>query len=307
MTDPPMREAEGGSNGSAAGAGPGSSGPASYATTSVAIAPLTLNPRRRWWRIRPQALLGCVALAFVLACAGVLAVGWQHLCALVYYEAAGGNVDWHINRNNWRDGGVTDLELSPQHHFVTDSTLENLKYLNRLQALGLSECSRITDAGLAQLAGLKHLRILDLGRGIIVEDYTYRASEGRPLTDACLPHLAKLVNLRELCLAGSMVTDDGLAQLAGLTELESIDLSETQVTDAGLARLLVFPNLESVALRKTVVTDAGLEILKKLPKLKTLDVDDSQVTHSALVKLMLARPELRVSPMPDESGPAGAK
>ncbi len=78
----------------------------------------------------------------------------------------------------------------------------------------------VTDAGLAELAGLTNLQALDLG-------FT-------SVTDAGLAELAGLANLQTLDLGLTSVTDAGLAELAGLANLQVLDLSFTRVTDAGL-------------------------------------------------------------------------
>jgi len=54
------------------------------------------------------------------------------------------------------------------------------------------------------------------------------------VTDAGLKELAGLKSLRALYLAGTQVTDAGLKGLAGRKALQTIDLRGTKVTDAGL-------------------------------------------------------------------------
>ena len=57
------------------------------------------------------------------------------------------------------------------------------------------------------------------------------------LTDAGLKELAGLTSLQSLNLGSSQVTDAGLKGLAGLTSLQSLGLHGTQMTDAGLKEL----------------------------------------------------------------------
>ena len=57
------------------------------------------------------------------------------------------------------------------------------------------------------------------------------------ITDAGLKNLAGLSSLRTLSLGRTQVTDAGLKSLAGLKNLQSLDLSETKVTEAGVAEL----------------------------------------------------------------------
>ncbi len=60
----------------------------------------------------------------------------------------------------------------------------------------------------------------------------------RKVTDAGLAHLAGLTALEELDLSYSQVPDAGLAHLAGLTALETLYLPYSQeITDAGVAKI----------------------------------------------------------------------
>lgn len=97
-----------------------------------------------------------------------------------------------------------------------------LKQVTNLQELDLGGV-QLTDADLAQLAGLTNLRVLHL--------------EKTPTTDAMLLHLKGLNNLVYLNLYGTQVTDAGLPQLHGLANLKSLYVFETKVTDDGIAAL----------------------------------------------------------------------
>ncbi len=97
-----------------------------------------------------------------------------------------------------------------------------LKDVTNLQELDLAGV-QLTDADLAQIAGLKNLRVLHL--------------EKTPLTDAGLAHVKGLTNLTYLNLYATAVTDAGLPQLNSLTNLKSLYVFETKVTDAGIAAL----------------------------------------------------------------------
>ena len=86
---------------------------------------------------------------------------------------------------------------------------------------------------------------------------------GSKVTDAGLAQLAPLTNLRRLHLEKTGVTDAGLAHLKGLANLEYLNLYGTQVTDAGLANLEGLTNLRSIYLWQSKATAAGVEKLKK--------------------------------------------
>jgi Leucine rich repeat/Leucine Rich repeat len=129
----------------------------------------------------------------------------------------------------------------------------------------------VTDAGVAHLAGLTKLRVLNLS--------------GTDVGDAGLSHLSRLTNLRELRLSATSVTSGGLAHLRGLTNLQMIDLSGTSITDAGLVHLSGLKGLRVLDLSNTRITDAGLVYLEGLTGLQTLDLSDTGISKSAAVHL----------------------
>jgi mono/diheme cytochrome c family protein/YHS domain-containing protein len=97
------------------------------------------------------------------------------------------------------------------------------------------------DAALARLAPLAaNLRWLDLA--------------GTRITDAGLIQIARMPHLVRLNLSRTAVTDAGLAQLSELAELEALSLYSTAVSDAGLTSLQSLPGLRQLYLWHTQVT-----------------------------------------------------
>ena len=160
---------------------------------------------------------------------------------------------------------------------VTDAGLKELASLKSLEALylagnGPGNETQITDVGLKKLAGLKSLQILDV--------------RGTKVTGAGLKELAGLKNLQELYLTGCQVTDAGLKELAGLRSLEVLHLGNTKVTGAGLKELAGLESLQALYLYDTPLTDAGLEHLAALKSLRYLNLAHcSGVTDAALKDL----------------------
>lgn len=141
--------------------------------------------------------------------------------------------------------------------------------------------TKVTDAGVKELVGLKSLHTLNLG--------------GTHVTDAGLKELANLKSLHALFLGGTQVTDAGLKELAGLKSLHTLWLFGTQVTDAGLKELAGLKSLHTLNLGGTQVTDVGLKQLAGLKDLHTLNLVNTKVTNAGVVELRKALPDCRIT------------
>ena len=161
----------------------------------------------------------------------------------------------HLVARTWQHLWGNDGHLDLSNSKITDDDLARIvkEYKNgrKLTSLNLSNCTNITDAGLAHLAELP-LTQLNL-------------SGCENITDAGLAHLTGLpltqLNLSEC----ENITDAGLAHLAKLP-LTQLDLSYCEnITDAGLAHLAKLPLTQLNLSRCRKITDAGLAHLAKLP------------------------------------------
>jgi internalin A len=99
---------------------------------------------------------------------------------------------------------------------VGDPTFATLSKLPHLEMLCASACV-VTDAGLAQLATMKSLKVL-------------RLRQCKQIGDPGLAHLGKIASLQELNLDDTPVTDKGVRFLAGLKNLRALTLMQCQVT-----------------------------------------------------------------------------
>lgn len=194
----------------------------------------------------------------------VLSVGgWVHV------KMAGQNRDVHTGDSfPAEEFQVVTVHLSRAQ--LTDAGLANLKGLNHLKVLYLDNPS-VSDAGMQHLAALASLTSLSLGTAQV--------------SDAGLRHLQPLSRLAGLSLVHTQVGDAGLAHLKGLSLLGSLDLSDTRVSDAGLAHLKGLSNLETLELNGTQVGDAGLAHLAGLANLAILQLGDTRVSDAGLVHL----------------------
>src|SRR5262249_39690729 len=142
--------------------------------------------------------------------------------------------------------------------------------LNQLQALDL-RLTRVTDAGLKDLAGLKLSELFipaatqtDLGLKVFLT-----INPDRPKLD----------------LSGWNVTNDGLKELARLKHLQSLNLRDTKVTDSGLKDLAGL-NLKDLALPDAALTDLGLKhYLAAIAPPSELDLMTWEVTDAGLKEL----------------------
>jgi Leucine-rich repeat (LRR) protein len=96
---------------------------------------------------------------------------------------------------------------------------------------------------------LIHLRCLP---GVLSLDLV-----GTRVTDAGLAEVARLRGLEGLGLSGTPITDAGVTQLLALEQLYTLDLNYTVVTDEGLQALARLPALEDLILVDTRVTKGG--------------------------------------------------
>lgn len=88
------------------------------------------------------------------------------------------------------------------------------------------------------------------------------------VTDAGLASLAGMSNLKKLHLPNTAVSDAGIDALLGLSKLEYLNLFNTKITDAGLAKLEKLTNLKHLYVWQTGATKPAAEALHaKLPSI----------------------------------------
>jgi hypothetical protein len=179
---------------------------------------------------------------------------------------------------------------------VTDQGLARLAAIKSLRVLDFSAgATRITDAGLAHLAELPMLEELGLSRAAITEEGTKRLGTLRtlrrldlsftPVTDAGLEPIASLRKLESLNLVGTGITDAGLQHVARLKNLRELELGSTAITENGLSHVAKLGKLESLNLSNRPITDAGLEPLAAMTSLRELDLSRTRITDAGLQRL----------------------
>jgi eukaryotic-like serine/threonine-protein kinase len=140
-----------------------------------------------------------------------------------------------------------------------------------LRSVMLGNNLNMTDEGLANLRGCKHLAWLDLA--------------GTQLTDTGLAHISGLEGLRELGVARTKVTDDGLIHLKNLAKLRLLSFEDTAVTGAGLVHVKGNKNLNHLNLTGTHLSDAAFDHLKEMISLGELSLINTRTNNADLAML----------------------
>lgn len=166
--------------------------------------------------------------------------------------------------------GLTHLMVSDTS--VTDAGLVHVAEFRRLMGFQVSgQGARITDLGLARLASLVQLEVLNV--------------RGSGVTDAGLAHLIPLNKLRWLDAADTAITDEGVLHLEKVQSLRWLDLSRTRITDAGLEPISRITALQSLSVEGMPLTDAGLKHLHALKSLLRLLIRNTSVTPRGIAAL----------------------
>lgn len=133
---------------------------------------------------------------------------------------------------------------------MTDAILVAAARVDGITDLDLSGSSELTDEGLRHLAGLPHLKRLDLSRTAV--------------TDRGLAVLRELPALESISLSMTHVTDGGTAVLADCHRLRRVDCAWTRTGDGVIRALAGKPDVSQLRTGNGV-TDEGLALLGELP------------------------------------------
>ena len=127
-----------------------------------------------------------------------------------------------------------------------------------------------------------------------LEKVTSLALKGTKITDAGLKDVAKLKQLTNLDLKGTNITDAGLKKVAKLEKLTELRLVNTQTTDAGLKELAKMKQLTNLDLEHTQITDVGLKELAKMKQLEYLYLYYTKATKTGVAELQMALPNCQI-------------
>jgi len=146
---------------------------------------------------------------------------------------------------------------------------EHVGHLATLESLNIIS-TKFNDAWMAPIGKLTNLKVL-------------RFTNNGKLTDAGMAQLAGLKNLETFSFVGTQMTGKAYAQFEGFTKVTRVSHRGSSIDDEGLRQLCDhLPNLESISLAHAKFTDAGAPHLAKLTKLKGLELGTSKATPQAL-------------------------
>ena len=174
--------------------------------------------------------------------------------------------------------GVKLLDLAvpgagPHDHRKDDpydaAFFEHVGHLSTLESLNIIS-TKFNDDWMPPLAKLTNLKVL-------------RFTNNGKLTDAGMAHLAGLTKLENFSFVGTQMTGKSYARFDGFMKLTRVSHRGSLIDDEGLRQLCDhLPNLESLSLAHAKFTDVGAPHLAKLTKLKGLEVGASKATPQAL-------------------------
>ena len=170
---------------------------------------------------------------------------------------------------------------------ITDAGLAELAKLNlpNLEELDLGRCPAITDAGLEQIGKIPTLTFLIL-------------DENPNITDDGLLHLKELKKLDFLRVwACRNITDRAVDNISSITSLRELSFEQCfQITDAALPKLAEFKNLRRLQLNGCdQLTDEGIQHLATKKDWEFIGVSGcKQVTQDGVKRLQAALPNASV-------------
>ncbi len=146
---------------------------------------------------------------------------------------------------------------------------EHLGHITDLETVNII-ATKLNDEWIGPLANLTHTKAL-------------RFTNNGKLSDAGLAKLAGLKQLESFAFIGTQMQGHAFAKFDGWTNLKSSSFRGSSIDDEGLSLLCEkFPNYESISLAHAKFTDAGAANFAKLTKLKGLEIGTHNATPKTL-------------------------
>jgi serine/threonine protein kinase len=141
-------------------------------------------------------------------------------------------------------------------HSIDDSSSPLIAKFTGLKQLILSG-TKITNDGIAGLAGLKSLERLDVS--------------GLDITDSGMELIvAQWPKIRDLDLSSTLLTDKGMTKLKNLRDLRALTLSNAEYGDAVMEKIIGHPTIEYLGFYRVKFAPKFLEQFPKMSNLRSL-------------------------------------
>jgi len=218
-----------------------------------------------------------LAALLCAVCTGPAFAADPHVEAVVRtVEAAKGKIEKTENGQSLRLVDLAVPNTGPHDKRTADpydeAFFEHLGHITTLESLNVIS-TKFSDAWMPHIAKLTNLK-------------TLRFTNNGSLTDAGMEQLAGLKNLEQFSFVGTKITGRAYARFEGFTRLTRVSHRGSSIDDAGLQQLCEhLPNLESISLAHAKFTDVGAVHLAKLTKLKSLELGTLNATPAALKNL----------------------
>lgn len=155
--------------------------------------------------------------------------------------------------------------LSLDASLAKDEDLRAISKIDSLTTVVLYDASGVTDEGMAHLAQLPYLMVLQVYGANIGDQTLQHLQSAKELyelyltsdrfSNAAIASASNISSLTQLSLVGGQIDDDGIHPLHMLTQLRHLDLSSTQITPRSVDRIGQFPALEVFVARSTQLTE----------------------------------------------------
>jgi Leucine-rich repeat (LRR) protein len=155
---------------------------------------------------------------------------------------------------------------------ITDQLVPRIAKQQELVSLTLKN-TLIGDDGLAKLAGLPKLKIIDVRVAPMI-------------TDRGMESLVKMASLKAVRLVGGNITDRGVITLLQIPQLSELDVRNCRgVTKKGIEEVVKKDSIRTLKLGGSAINDSVLALIAEMPKLTGLCLDGCELTNAGLEKI----------------------
>ncbi|MCA9213037.1 MAG: protein kinase [Planctomycetales bacterium] len=195
------------------------------------------------------------------------------------------------------DASISDAMFLTDIRPLTDTDLELIGSLSKLESLSIYSDSKITAAGMDHIAKLPELTELTL-EDVGISEGLFDPLKSMPkLTSVylseckvdadCLAHLP--VQLTRLHLVACKLKGNLSSQLTRFKSLRVLDLDETRIESSWLESIAAMPTIQDLYLCYADVSGTSLDSLSKLPNLEMLDISYCKIDSATIDAVLHCR------------------